>query len=157
MVAISRSRVKARNPYASKQQNLTDVLKIVLAVLVGACLLLKLVTNNAGVGGVGPDGYAADETGSSLKARFKRAVRDHRPHLNLDSKSSPGLSEFYNAQAQDILKTLDCVTLLNRTTSNAANSNYNDNMRMGDGGGPSDDGLDNTNTNNNNNQDTMGQ
>ena len=141
MVAISKSRVKARNPYSRKQQSPANVLGLVVAVFLGCFGLLKLVTSNGVANG-----------GGSLKARLKKAVHDRRPHLKLESKSSPGLSESYNAIAQDILSTLDCEKLLNKTTADdrMRNGLYDDyaGQNMGQQNMEQEDG----NYNNNNNE-----
>lgn len=137
MVSISKSRVKARNPYTAKEKQQLNVLGVVLAVLLGCLGLLKLTASNDTTAG-----------GGTLKARLKQVVNDHRPHLKLESKSSPMLSEAYNAMAQDILSTLDCETLMNKTATNTYDQErYDDDASMG-GGRPNDDG-----NNNNNNQD----
>lgn len=111
MVSISKSRVKARNPYSAKEKQQLNVLGVLLAVLLGCLALLKLTARDD-VDSSGP---------GSLKSRLKKALNDHRPHLKIESKSSPMLSEAYNAIAQDILSTLDCETLMNKTATNMNN------------------------------------
>ena len=116
-----------------------NVLGVVLAVLLGCLGLLKLTASNDAIDGAG---------GGTLKSRLKQAVQDHRPHLKLESKSSPMLSEAYNAIAQDILSTLDCEKLMNKTATNTFNQERFDDDGMG-GRDPNE----GNNNNNNNNQD----
>ncbi|CAB9509039.1 expressed unknown protein [Seminavis robusta] len=104
MVAISKSRIKQRNAF-SKQEKHERLLLIVLGSLSICWAGLKVF--NASVGG---DGL----TGAVLSKRLS-AMKDNHVHLKLQSKSQPMLSESYNAIAMDIIGTLDCKTLLNKT------------------------------------------
>jgi len=106
MVSISKSRVKQRNPYSRKERAQEKILLSVLAGLVGIFAVLKIIN------------YQSEEGGGSVRSRIKQAIIDHRPHLKLESKSSPMLSQSYNAIAQDILDTLECEKLLNKTLGN---------------------------------------
>jgi len=120
MVSISKSRVKARNPYSTKQQASPQVIAgVVVAVLLGCYALLSLVQSTGTSG--------SNSEGGSRLSRLKQVFHDHQLHLKLEAKSSPGLSDSYNAIAQDILSTLNCEELLNRTT--ASMTNYNKNKR----------------------------
>ena len=85
----------------------------VLAVLVGIYGLLKIIN------------YQADGE-SSMGSRLRIAFNDHRPHLQLESKNSPLLSESFNAFASDILETLKCAELLNKTLTNNMNGAMDD-------------------------------
>lgn len=106
MVAISKSRVKQRHAFSRKEKTQEKLLLIVLGVLVAIYGLLKFFN------------YQADEGQGSVGSRLKTAFNDHRPHLKLQSKNSPLLSESFNAIAADILLTLKCEEVLNKTLTN---------------------------------------
>lgn len=107
MVSISKSRVRYRNPYSRQERTQEKILLSVLAGLVGIFVVIKILN------------YQSE----AASVRFmKQVISDRRPHLKMESKSSPMLSEAYNAIAQDILNTLDCEKLLN----NSLGANYND-------------------------------
>jgi FkbM family methyltransferase len=100
MVAISKSRLKQRTAY-TQQEKYERLLLIVVGLLGGVYLLMKMANT------------ATSITGSVTKRLS--AELDNRPHLGLQSKNQPMLSESYNALAMDIINLLDCKTLLNKT------------------------------------------
>lgn len=101
MVSISKSRVRHKNPYSRHQGAQEKILLSLLAGLVGIFAVIKIIN------------YQSE--GESVRSHMKQVMSDRRPHLKMESKSSPMLSEAYNAIAQDILDTLDCEKLLNKT------------------------------------------
>lgn len=126
MVSISKSRVKQRQVYSRKEKSQEKLLLTLLGVLVGVYVLLRTVVGSGG---------ASPGSASLLDQDVAAAVFDkHRPRLKLEKMASPLLSESYNAIAMDIIKLLECETLLNNTAN--SQSLYNNG-----GGGMYDDGI----------------
>jgi FkbM family methyltransferase len=101
MVAISKSRLKQRTAY-TRQEKYERLLLFVMGVLGGIYLLMTMSNT-------------ATSLTSSVAKRLSAVETDNHIHLGLISKNQPMLSESYNAIAMDIINTLDCKTLLNKT------------------------------------------
>jgi FkbM family methyltransferase len=96
MVSISKSRVKQQRVYSRKEKKQERLLLLILATLLALYAALKAFV-------------------ATTNAPSKSSFNDHRPHLKFKSSVPPLLDENYNAIAQDIITTLNCASVLNKT------------------------------------------